>query len=410
MTAEPTLNFVTKMKLSAFATQTAIAHPEYQKTVFTLNDTLEQRLPLDVQNQIIGKLNKDPDGTLAAAKALIDKDPKILEEINKDPLKLATIMGVKTAPTPVAAAPTQEEKAISAPTAATQTTTAPAKATTTAPQATGAQAAPPPKQESAAVAATAPVTISDEELAVRAKLSEEAAKVTAMTGFKEFSDRAQNSQSLTQAMEAMMGQGAAPQDTLKSLQEIQGDPQFFVKANEAIDQIPEQMRDNVFTQIAEDPELGKKALQGDAGAKSSLMMSSMFGGMFGGAGGQGLGGLFSGEGMQGFGEMISNILPKLMEMLSGIFGTLMGGLEKFSQSQGVMRAGNGLKLTGDFGRTIDNNMGTNNSNKPVIDASRPNDPPVAIADLGKGATPSYVPPEVQRKLEQQSGAPGTAIS
>ncbi len=135
-------------------------------------------------------------------------------------------------------------------------------------------------------------------------------------------------------------------------------------------------------------------------------MSLMFGGMFGG---QGMGGLFSGEGMKGIGDMLANLLPRLLEGLKAIMGKLMGGLDSFTQSPGVMRMGNDPDLSRNFSTMIDKNMGVDNSKKPVIDATKPDQPAIAMADLGKGATPPFAPPEAQRKLEQQQ-QPGVAIS
>jgi hypothetical protein len=397
MAAEPTLDVMTKVRLGAFASDMAITHPSQAKTILTLQDTLEQRLPLNVQNQIIEKLNKDPKGTLAAAKELINKDPKILDEINKNPLKLATVMGVNVAPAPAAPAKAPETKTVEGAGARPSEPTKPAQTAASRP----AEARPEP----VVIVAAAKPPISDTELADRSRLSKEAAQVTQMPGFEEFAGRAGKDQSLSRAVDAVMGKNSdSTQEKIKSLKDIQSDPQFFVKANKAIDEIPAQMRENVFSQIAENPDLGRQALKGDAGAKMSLTMGSMFGG----ADGKGLGGMFGGEGMKGFGEMLANLLPRLLEGLKEIFGKLMGGLEKFSQSPGLMRMGNDPDLTRQHGQVVDKTLGTDSRQKPVVDASRPNDPATPMAELGKAPTPTTLP-EQQRKLEtQQPGALGAA--
>ena len=419
MAVEPTLDVMTKLRLGAFASEMAVKHPAQAKTIFSLQETLEKRLPLDVQNKIIEKLNKDPKGTLAAAEKLIAKDPTILDEVNKNPLKLATIMGVEgvkpAAPvvTTTAAAPAQ-------------TTAAPAPAgAANAPAAAKSESAKtaPAKAEPVTVVAAPPAQpISDAELALRTKLGEESVKITKMPGFEEFAARAEKSQSLTQAMNAMMGKDAkTPQDALKALQEMQKDPEFFVKANKGIDEIPEQMRDNVFTQIAENPQLGRDALSGDAAAKNRLTMSAMFGGLFGGSGGPGgkggfdLGSMLSGGG--GFGAILSNILPMLINGIKNMIGSLTGNAAKFASVPAITTYGNGDgAVIGRFSQSVDRALGTDSSKKPVYDATKPDQAPTPMAQLGQPKPEIATPapgtngPDValldQRKIQGPGSGPG----
>lgn len=418
MAAEPTLDVMTKLRLGAFASEMAAKHPAHAKTIFNLQETLEQRLPLDVQNKIIEKLNKDPKGTLAEAGKLIEKDPSILDAVNKDPLKLAAIMGVDAKPAPVAAAQAAPAKpqAATPPATAANAPVAPAK-----PEAKPAVQQPAP----VAVAAAPAQPISDQELALRKKLGDESAEITRMPGFEQFAERAKDSQSLTQAMNAMMGKDTKnAADALKALEEIRQDPQFFVKANQAIDQVPENMRENVFSSIAENPPLGRAALKGDQSAKMQLMMGSMFK-----PGGQGIGGLFSmmlgGGGQGGFdlgnmfggsngalgaiGNILASILKGAMDMFAPAFAKLSGSTALQAYGPG------GGALLASHSRTVDRAMGTDSSQKPVYDATKPGSEPVPMSQLGKdqpkpdAAQPVPARPELaqldQKKVQPMPGMP-----
>lgn len=393
MAVEPTLDVMTKVRLGAFAAEMAIKHPSQKSAILALQDTLEQRLPLDVQNKIIEKLNKDPKGTLAAAGKLIDQDPKVLDEVNKNPLKLATIMGVDAKP----AAPAANQAPVTT-AAATPAAAANAPATTT--PAKPANATKPDAKSEPVVVVAAPSApakpASEQELSARAKLTEESAAITKMPGFEEFATRAEKSQSLTQAMNAMMGKDAQkPEDAAKALQDIRKDPDFFVKANKAIDEIPEQMRENVFTQIAENPKLGRDALAGDADAKSKLTMSSMMGGLFGGGkGGFDMGAL--GKGMmdkgQGFLGMLGSLLPSLLNGLMEFLGKGLKNITKMSSVPAITSYGNGdgVELR-KFSRSVDNTLGTDSSQKPVFNANKPEQPAVAMSQLGQDKGPAAQP-------------------
>lgn len=394
MSAEPTLDVMTKLRLGAFAAEMAAKHPDQARTIMTLQDTLEQRLPLDLQNKIIEKLNKDPKGTLAAAGALIDKDPKILDAVNRDPSKLATIMGIQS---PAAPAVAQTAQAATPPAAAAN---APA----------GAEP-PKPAAVAATVAAAAPKPVSDQDIAMRTKLSQESAAITKMPGFEEFAAKAEKSQSLTQAMNAMMGKGSqTPEETLKALQDIKKDPEFFTKANKAIDEIPPQMRENVFSSIAENPALGRAAITGDQNAKMQLMM----GGMFGGGAGGGLSNLFGPNSpLQGITQMLGNLLPKLMQGLMETFKPMIDSIKKFAGANGLMGGmGNGGgELLKQYSRTVDNALGTTSGQTPVVDARDPQGSPARpVAEYNGPYEPTgkltVIPkPEQDPKLAQTGQQP-----
>lgn len=410
MAGEPTLSGMTRLQLLKFAGQVATAHPQQAGTVFALKDTLEGKLDKNpqLQNDIIRKLNSNTSATLAEARKMIDKDPKILEEVNKDPTKLAALMGIKMA----APAP--------APAAAAQTTTAQAPASPAQPQAAKpASAANAPETKTAAAPAAAapkpaaPASVAPAEIAATKQVADEALKVTQMKGFDEFAARAENSQSLSQAVDAMMGtNGNNPQDTLKSLRELQSDPEFFVKANKALDEIPEQARESAYAEIAANPQQAMLALKGDKGAKDDLEarvqqreMSNMFGGLLGGGadGKGGLGNIFGGEGMKGLGEMIQKILPALMNMFKGLIGKFMGGLQSFTQSPDLMRAGNNPEGTRNFSMTAGRALGVDGGQQRVIDAVDPTAPAVPAAQLGT-PKPEVTTPGQLRQFEVQQSA------
>ncbi len=411
MAGEPTLSTMTKMQLLKFAGQVAAAHPQQAATVFALKDTLEGKLDKNpqLQDDIIRKLNSNTGATLAEARKIIDKDPKILEEVNKDPNKLATLMGIKMpapAAAPAATVPTATAQAPSSPAqpqaAKPATTTPPETKTATAPVAV---AVAPPK--------AAPASTSPAEVAADKQVTEEALKVTQMKGFDEFAARAEKSQSLSQAIDSMMGGNAAkPQDTIKALKDLQSDPEFFVKANKALDEIPEQARESAYAEIAANPQLAMQALKGDKVAKDDLEsrvqqreMSNMFGGLLGGGpdGKGGLGNIFGGEGMKGLGEMIQKIIPALMNMFKGLMSKFMGGLQSFTQSPDLMRMGNNPEGTRDFSLTAGKALGVDGGQQRVIDAADPNAPAVPAAQLG-APKPEITTPGQLRQFDVQQSA------
>ncbi len=404
MSADPKLGGLTKVQLAAFAGEMMAKYPSHASAVMSLQDSLEGKLDKNpqLQNDIIRKLNNNTSATLADARKIIEKDPNILNEVNKDPTKLASLMGIKAAAAPVAPAVQATAPATKPAAPATTDKPAPAKPATPVPA-----AAPAAKPEPVAVAASKP--ISEQEIAARKQVADESLKVTQMQGFKEFAARAEDSQSLSQAIDSMMGRDAAtPQDTVKALKELQSDPEFFVKANKGIDEIPEQARETVFTEIAANPDLGKRALAGDSGAKSELMMKSTMGGLGGlfGAGPDGKGGLaslFGGDGMKGLGDIIQKIIPAIMDMFRGLMGKFMGGLQSFSQSPDLMRMGNNPEGTRNFSLAAGQALGIEGGQQRVIDAVDPNAPAVPAAQLGEPQPEDASPGQV-RKLEAANEA------
>ncbi len=409
MAGEPTLSTMTKVQLGAFATQVSVAHPQQASTVFALKNTLEGKLDQNpqLQNEIIRKLNNNTSATLAEARKIIDKDPKILEEVNKDPTKLATLMGIKM-PAPAATAPA----------VATQTATAQAPASPAQPQAAKPAAPAVPETKTAAAPVTppkaaAPASVSPAEIAADKQIAAESLKVTQMKGFSAFAARAEQSQSLSQAIDSMMGGNAGkPEDTIKALKDLQSDPEFFVKANQALDEIPEQARESAYEEIAANPQLAMQALKGDKAAKESLEgrvqqreMSNMFGGLLGGGpdGKGGLGNIFGGEGMKGLGEMIQKIIPALMKMFQGMIGKFMGGLQSFTQSPDLMRMGNNPEGTRNFSLTAGKALGVDGGQQRVIDAVDPNAPAVPAAQLG-APKPEITTQGQLRQFEVQQSA------
>lgn len=395
MAGEPTLSTMTKMQLAGFAAQVSVAHPQQAATVFALKNTLEGKLDQNpqLQNEIIRKLNNNTAATLDEARKIIDKNPKILDEVNKDPTKLATLMGIKM---PAPAAPV--------PKTAGQAPVSPADSQTTKPAAAVAEPAAAPK---AAPLSKAPPA----EAAIDKQIADESLKVTKMEGFTEFAARAEKSQSLSHAIDAMMGNDSSnPQDTLKALRDLQSDKKFFVKANAALDEIPEQARESAYEEIAANPKLAMKALQGDKVAKDEMEsrvqqreMSNMFGGLLGGGadGKGGLSNLFGGEGMKGFGEMIQKIIPAFMNMLSGFIGKLMDGLKSMTQSKDLMRMGNNPEGTREFSLTAGRTLGVDGGQQRVVNAADPQAQPVPASELGK-PQPEPMSKDELRRFEAQT--------
>lgn len=125
------LDFMTEARLAKFAIEMRTKHEAYADDVISLRNTLKNRLPPDVRDQLVERLNRDPSGTIDKIRQMVDKDPKLLADFNKDPMKLAAAVGVKAPDTALAAA------------APAQAANAPAGSTT------------PPKPQTAAPAAVA---------------------------------------------------------------------------------------------------------------------------------------------------------------------------------------------------------------------------------------------------------------
>lgn len=425
MSGQPELGTLTKLKLAAFAAEISAKHPSEARTVLALQDTLETRLAKNpaLQDEIIRKLNANTSGTLSNARAMIDKDPKILQQINADPTKLGALMGIKVAqaaPAPAQAAPAPAQAA-AAPARSEPAKAEPAKPA--APKAEPAKAEPakvePAKVEPAKVAAqtAAPAEVaakplSDQEVALRSELAQESLKVTQMKGFDELAAKADKSQSLSQAIDSIMGKDAQnPQSALTSLKDLQKDPEFFVKANAFIDQIPEQSRDMAFTQIAQNPDLAKRAIGGDKNAENEMRTKVMMGGLFGGGpeGKGGLAGLFQGDGLKGIGEMFQKIMPMMMDLLKGFIGKIMGGIEKLAGNTGLMRVGNNPEGTGALVQKVGQSLGVDAGNTPVLDANKPGEPAVPVAQLGTPQPEIKTPGQV-REFEQRQGLTGPGVA
>lgn len=359
--------------------------------IWHLRKNLKDNLPDDVKTSLVERLNKDPDAVIAEAKKKLKDNPELLAEINKNPQKIATVMGVKSAvPQPPAI-----EK-VGTPAAELD------KATP------AAMVVEPAKEPTAAELKT-----QEEEFSLMAALRSK-------TGYKELVDRTQKDPALDQAFRSVMSVGVkGPQSDADMLRKMKGyadqDPEFFVKINKGLDEIPEQFREHAYEEIARDPELALGALTGNKEAKAEMEsrvqqreISGMFGNLFG-AGPDGKGGLsnlFGGEGMKGFGEMMQKIIPALLDMLKGIMENLMGGLQKLTQSNDLMRMGNNPEGTRNLALVAGQALGVEGGHQHVIDANDPNAPVVTAATLGAPKTEGD-PQSPQRKLEvQQSVAPG----
>ncbi|MFN3826295.1 MAG: hypothetical protein ACK4NR_01570 [Micavibrio sp.] len=388
---EPSI--ITQAQTKFFFDGIASDRPELTGELKKLEGTLKS-LPLELNNKVVPMLQADTSGTLDKVKQAIDKDPSIIAKVNRDPSLIAGVLGIKL-DTPVAQQ-TQEAGKPSAP--ASQTPVA---------------AATPATTPVSAPQSAAPVN------PMQAKLEAKFEEIQKMDGYKEVMARLndpQHGQSLKRAMDSILqaGQGS-PEDSMKALEEIQKDPQFFVKMNKNIDEIPPQMRENVFSSIAENPALGRAAITGDQNAKMQLMM----GGMFGGGAGGGLSNLFGPNSpLQGITQMLGNLLPKLMQGLMETFKPMIDGLKKFAGANGLMGGmGNGGgELLKQYSRTVDNALGTTSGQTPVVDARDPQGSPARpVAEYNGPYEPTgkltVIPkPEQDPKLAQTGQQPALSTS
>ena len=206
MAQQPQLDFTTQARLAAFALEMKGKHSAYGNDVVSLRNTLENRLPPAVRDELVEKLNRDPSGTIDKIRQMVDRDPKMLAEFNKDPMKLAAAVGVKA---PAVAAP--PAPAANAPAG----TTAPQ---TAAPAVTVAAPAKP--------LSPAQIKTEDETLTVYAEISK-------AKGYQELMQKAEKDPALQRALNAAMGsQAKSPEeskgdwDVLKIVQTVPGDKAF----------------------------------------------------------------------------------------------------------------------------------------------------------------------------------------
>ena len=371
MAKQPTLDFTTQVRLANFAIDMRNKHSAYADDIASLRSTLENRLPPSVRDQLVEKLNRDPSGTIDKIRQMVDKDPKVLAEFNKDPMKLAEAVGVKAPPAPAVAAPPA------------QAAGAPAGATATAPAAasTAAVAAP------AKPVSQAQLKTENETLTVYAEISK-------AKGFEELMQKAEKDPTLQRALNSAMGTGAkSPEESLASLKEfrdaLKKNPDMLVSANQMLDSTPPQLRDNILTKMAEDPKMARDVLSGDPQARAELMTSTLMGGkngigsiidsfknMFKGGGND-----FGGGGFAG----IKNLIDGLAQMFMGLLGGIGGRMTAFAGAPQLMGIStNNFQTTtrpGGFAQTADMAASTRSDGKPILDASRPDQPAVTVAEL-----------------------------
>lgn len=427
MSGEPTLNTMTKFKLASFAAEMMVKYPDKKDTILSLQETLETKLDKNPQlrDDIIQKLNADTKGTLNNARSMIEKDPKILDQVNNDPSKLAAMMGIEARPPQLvaaAAAPAapQADSLASEKPAATQPVAQ--QNASLKPPASIAKPEPVARSQPEPVAVAA-VTLSAEDRALREEIALTAQEITKMQGFEELAARADQDDGLNRAIDAIMGKDAEdPKKALETLKEVQKDPEFFVKANAMIDQIPEQSRDTAYNTIIENPATARKAIAGDKQAESELRTQVMFGGMAGlfsgGPDGMtgGLGSLMNGNFLKELVGMLEKFLPQIVKGLEQMLGkaseTLKTGISKLQNSEGLLRSGNNPEGTRDLVTNIGKQMGVETGNKPVLDAANPDAAPVPVSQLGEPqvtkAIPQQTPSLEQRDplLQQPGMVPG----
>lgn len=368
------LDFMTEGRLAKFAIEMRKKHEAYADDVTSLRNTLKNRLPPDVKDQLVEKLNRDPSGTIDKIRQMVNKDPKLLAEFNKDPMKLAEAVGVKAPAAPaVAAAPAP---AANAPAGAT---TPPSPATVTA-------AAPPPAKPITPVQ----LKTENETLTVYAEISK-------AEGFDELMQKAEKDPALQRALNSAMRSGEkSPEESLASLKEfrdaLKKNPDMLVNVNQMLDATPPQLRDNILTKMAENPQMARDVLSGDPKARSELMTSALMGGKNGPGGfidmfknmfkGGGNGFDFGmGGGFSGLKRLLEGLAQGFMGMLGGIGGRTMS-FAGAPQLMGVST--NNFQTTtrpGGFAQTVDMATSSRSDGKPILDASKPEQPAVTVAEL-----------------------------
>lgn len=378
MTVQAQLSTDAENKLSAFATSLLFSPKtmKYGDDILGLRKTFKDpsALPADVRNQLIEKINRNPKETIAQARDMIDKNPAILQEFNKDPMKLAAAMGVKPAspvtPVVVAAAP-------------------PAVAA-------GAPAATPPRTETPA---SRPV-MTKNELATERQILSVHAEISENPAYQELMLRAEKDPELDKVITAMReGKDETPAQTLKNLTElrdsIKANPAGLKELVDVYDTTPINMRAMGLEILANRPEMARDIVQNKEGAKDKLTeatmqrmqqtgqdpMSSIFGNLFGGKGLQGL--------MQGGGGGLNGIFAGLKTLFENIGPMLMGGISKLLNSSGLMRMGSGAALTAG-----------------LVMSLGPNDPQAAnklITDANTGLTATAA--QVRKTEPVEPGAP-----
>ncbi len=370
MAQQPQLDFTTQARLAAFALEMKGKHSAYGNDVVSLRNTLENRLPPAVRDELVEKLNRDPSGTIDKIRQMVDRDPKMLAEFNKDPMKLAAAVGVKA---PAVAAP--PAPAANAPAG----TTAPQ---TAAPAVTVAAPAKP--------LSPAQIKTEDETLTVYAEISK-------AKGYQELMQKAEKDPALQRALNAAMGsQAKSPEESLASLKEfrdaLKKNPDMLANANQMLDATPPQLRDNILTKMAENPQMARDVLSGDPKARSELMTSALMGGkngpggfidmfknMFKGGGSGfdfGMGGGFAG---------LKRLLEGLAQGFMGMLGGIGGRTKSFAGAPQLMGVStNNFQTTtrpGGFAQTVDMATSSRSDGKPILDASKPEQPAVTVAEL-----------------------------
>lgn len=370
------LDFMTEARLAKFAIEMRTKHEAYADDVTSLRNTLKNRLPPDVRDQLVERLNRDPSGTIDKIRQMVDKDPKLLADFNKDPMKLAAAVGVKAPDTaPAAAAPAQAANAPAG-------STTPPKPQTAAPAAVAAASAKP--------LSPAQVKTENESLTVYAEISK-------AKGFDELMQKAEKDPALQRALNSAMRSGEkSPEESLASLKEfrdaLKKNPDMLVNANQMLDATPPQLRDNILTKMAENPQMARDVLSGDPKARSELMVSALMGGKNGPGGfidmfknmfkGGGNGFDFGmGGGFSGLKRLLEGLAQGFMGMLGGIGGRTMS-FAGAPQLMGVST--NNFQTTtrpGGFAQTVDMATSSRSDGKPILDASKPEQPAVTVAEL-----------------------------
>lgn len=370
------LDFTTNARLATFALEMRAKHSAYADDVTSLRNTLENRLPPAVRDQLVEKLNRDPSGTIDKIRQMVDKNPKLLAEFNKDPMKLAEAVGVKAPVAPAAAPPT---------TAPATPAAAPAPA----------GGAPTPQAPAVTVAAPPAKPITPSQLKTENETLTVYAEISKANGFQELMQKAEKDPALQRALNAAMGNGAkSPEESLASLKEfrdsLKKNPDMLVNANKMLDSTPPQMRENILTRMAENPKMARDVLSGDPNARAELLTTTLMGGKNGPGGFIDiLKNMFKGGGSNDFGmgglTGIKNLLEGLAQAFMGMFSGFGGRAMSFAGAPQLMGVStNGFQTTtkpGGFAQTVDMAASSHSDNKPILDASKPDQPAATVAQL-----------------------------
>ena len=331
------LGIIPKLRVLAFATEMAAKHPEQAKNIATLKDTMEDRLTPELRVKMNFEMNRNAEALLAKARATIDANPKILEQVAGNPDVLGKIMGI-SAPKPppkvqtqVAAAAPAAKKAAPVPSPPSRQRPSQDDGRKADNDRAAGKAAPAAPVAPAAKAKQTPAKPSDD-----AEMAQIVTQISKMKGFDEFLATAEKTPALRRVLEETLeGKGSTPEGKLAKLKSVKtmldGDPDYFVKMNKLLKEQPG-LANSMLSLAAENPGIAPMMMGMAPKVEEGL---SFFGKIFGIGGAAKIGSLLNNFLNSGF-------LRTMVGMLSGVMNIFANAGEVFSSSN------NGYKLTDTF--------------------------------------------------------------